>query len=165
MKTEQVKTRKLTVDKYLDNQAIFTMAVRKAVIFAKNNHPKCFVKLPQDAYYWKEAWFQQKKGTIDKKLDQKTLTVFRRNCNLFERVVAEKVKTSASTVHQIKGRANLWSFKVQNLPDRTEKKKKFLKPELENCIQFTWQNLNAVLWMMRSTVFPILTKYMVQSFT
>jgi len=69
----------------------------------------------------------RKKGTIDKKLEQESLPVFRRNCNLFERVVAENVGMSASTVHRIKGRASLRSFKVQNVPDRTEEKEKTAK--------------------------------------
>jgi len=35
----------------------------------------------------------RKKGTIDKKLEEKILAVCRRNCNLSERVVAEMVGT------------------------------------------------------------------------
>jgi len=53
--------------------------------------------------------------------------MFRGNCNLSERVVPDKVGTSASTVHRIKGRAGLRSFYVQNLPDRTEEKEKIAK--------------------------------------
>jgi len=64
---------------------------------------------------------------MNKKLEQKTLAVFRRYCNLSGRVVAEKAGTSASTVNRIKGRAGLRSFKVQNVPYRTEEKEKNAK--------------------------------------
>ena len=126
MKTGQVKTRKLTVDKYLDNQAISQQQLEKQLNLPKTTIQNVF------SNFRKTLTIERKPGFSRKKEPQisnwtKRLAVFRRNCNLSESVVAEKVGTSASTVHRIKGRVGLQSFKVQNVPDRTEEKEKIAK--------------------------------------
>ena len=122
MKTEQVKTRKIIADKYLDNQAISQRKLAKQLNLPKTTIQNVLSNFRKTLTIERTPGSSRKKRTIDKKLEQKTLAVFSRNCHFSERVVAEKVGTSASTVHRIKGRAGLRSFKVQNVQDRTEKK-------------------------------------------
>jgi len=107
MKTEQVKTRKLIVDKYLDNQAFSQLQLAKQLNLPKTTTQNVLSNFRKTLTIERKPGSSRKKGTMDNKLKQKILAVFRRNCNLSEWLVAEKVETSASTVHQIKGRANL----------------------------------------------------------
>jgi len=122
MQSEELRNRKLILDNYLSNPSISQRKLGKQLNLSKSTIQNVL------AYYRKTLTIERKygsgrkKGSQDTNLERKTLVVFNRNPNLSERAVAEKVGTSASTVHRTKCRAGLRSFKVRKVPDRNEEK-------------------------------------------
>jgi len=91
MKTKQVKTRKLIVNKYLDNKVISQRQLARQLNLPKTTIQNVLSNFHKTLPIERKPGSSRKKETIDKKFEQKTPVVFSRNYNLSKRVVDGKV--------------------------------------------------------------------------
>lgn len=120
MESEQVTKRKLIISEHVKNPELSQRQLAKLLKLPRSTVQRVLVRFKKEASVSRKRGTGRKKGSGDKKLQKEVIKQFKRNPNISVRDVANKLATSSTTVHRIKSRAGLKTFKVQKAANRSD---------------------------------------------
>ena len=121
MPSEEENRRKLVVDEYMKDPTQSYAKIGKVLGLQRNTVRRIILRFKDINSTTRKPGSGKKSGPVDKKLSKNIVALLKRNPNVSERAVATKLQTSKTNVHNVKQRAGIKSYLVQNAPGREEK--------------------------------------------
>ena len=122
MINSQLENRKLILNKYNENSGMPQCQIAKSLKIPRFTVQNVLSNLFKTKSIERLAGSGRKTGAADKNIENKILNAFHTYPNMSVRLVANKIGTSAFTVHRTKDRNSLKTYKVQKVPDREQVK-------------------------------------------
>lgn len=122
MPSQQEQNRQAIICKYLENPNATYKKIARAVGVSISTVGRTIKRYREAKPSSRTPGTGRKKGPANPTVARKVKQLFTRNPGTSVRDAAEKAETSKSTVQRIKKFYNLRSYKVQKVPDRSEKK-------------------------------------------
>lgn len=119
--------------------------VAKEVKVSRNTVARTVKKFKEELSVSRKRGTGRKKGSGDQNKAKNVVRILRKNPNVSEKKLAQKVRCSKANVRKIKSKSGFKTFKVQKVPDRNAKKN--IEPKTTS--QKTWKRLYSKIWLLR----------------
>ncbi|KAF2878760.1 hypothetical protein ILUMI_27411 [Ignelater luminosus] len=121
---KQIETCTQIVNKYLENPELSQVQIAKLLKLPRSTVGKAIRTYKERLSTERKPGSGRKTGFQDTNLAVRIKQSYRRNPNLSERTVGNKFGTSKATVHRVKVKAGLKTYKIQEVPDRDQEKER-----------------------------------------